>query len=101
MLPLASLAARSLGKRVGKVSTEAQEKSGFLNTYLIEIFKNHKLIKIFQRENYEGIRADKFVNDLKEKIKNCNYFCKNLSNYGNFYRNNDSHSNLLFWKIDY
>jgi ATP-binding cassette, subfamily B, bacterial MsbA len=69
MLPLASLAARSLGKRVGKVSTEAQEKSGFLNTYLIEIFKNHKLIKIFQRENYEGIRADKFVNDLKEKNK--------------------------------
>ena len=69
MLPLASFAARSLGKRVGKVSTEAQEKSGFLNTYLIEIFKNHKLIKIFQRENYEGNRADKFVDDLKEKSK--------------------------------
>ena len=69
MLPLASLAARSLGKRVGKVSTEAQEKSGFLNTYLIEIFKNHKLIKIFQKESYESIRADKFVDDLKEKSK--------------------------------
>jgi len=69
MLPLASFAARSLGKRVGKVSTEAQEKSGFLNTYLIEIFKNHKLIKIFQRENYESNRADKFVDDLKEKSK--------------------------------
>ena len=69
MLPLASFAARSLGKRVGKVSTEAQEKSGFLNTYLIEIFKNHKLIKIFQREDYECGRADKFVDDLKEKSK--------------------------------
>ena len=69
MIPLASFAARSLGKRVGKVSTEAQEKSGFLNTYLIEIFKNHKLIKIFQKENYENNRADKFIDDLKEKTK--------------------------------
>tara|TARA_B110001452_G_scaffold266673_1_gene274174 strand:- start:185 stop:1924 length:1740 start_codon:yes stop_codon:yes gene_type:complete len=69
MLPLASFAARSLGKRVGKVSTEAQVKSGIFNTYLIEVFKNHKLIKIFQRENYENNRADKFVDDLKEKNK--------------------------------
>ena len=46
MIPLASTAAKSLGKRVGKVATEAQEKSGFLNSYLIELFKNHKLIKI-------------------------------------------------------
>ena len=69
MLPLASFAARSLGKRVGKVVTEAQVKSGIFNTYLIEVFKNHKLIKIFQRENYENNRADKFVDDLKEKNK--------------------------------
>ena len=67
MIPLASLAAKSLGKRIGKVSTEALEKSGLLTTYLIEIFKNHKLIKIFQREKYENSRADKFINELKEK----------------------------------
>ena len=47
MIPFASITARTLGKRMRKVTTEAQEKSGFLNTYLIEIFKNHKLIKIF------------------------------------------------------
>ena len=69
MIPLASIMARTLGKRVGKVVTEAQEKSGFLTTYLIEIFKNHKLIKIFQREDYENIRADKYIDDLKEKEK--------------------------------
>jgi len=69
MIPLASIAARSLGKRIRKVTTEAQEKSGFLTTYLIEIFKNHKLIKIFQRENYETSRADKYVDELKEKTK--------------------------------
>ncbi|MDC0855889.1 ABC transporter ATP-binding protein [Candidatus Pelagibacter sp.] len=69
MIPLASTAARTLGKRMGKVTTEAQEKSGFLNKYLIEIFKNHKLIKIFQREDYENNRAEGYINDLMEKSK--------------------------------
>ena len=67
MIPLASFAAKSLGKRVGKVSTEQMLKAGLLNTYLIELFKNHKLIKIFQQEKHENIRADKFINDVKEK----------------------------------
>ena len=69
MIPLASIMARTLGKRIRKVTTEAQEKSGFLTTYLIEIFKNHKLIKIFQREKYENSRADKYIDALKEKEK--------------------------------
>tara|TARA_B100000963_G_scaffold359576_1_gene387278 strand:- start:532 stop:2268 length:1737 start_codon:yes stop_codon:yes gene_type:complete len=69
MIPLASISARTLGKRVGKVATEAQEKSGLLTTYLVELFKNHKLIKIFQRENFEDLRADKFLTDLKDKNK--------------------------------
>ena len=67
MIPIASITARKLGKRIGKVATEAQEKSGDLNKYLIDLFKNHKIIKIFQRENYEFERSEKFVNDLKEK----------------------------------
>jgi subfamily B ATP-binding cassette protein MsbA len=67
MIPLASITAKVLGKRMGKISTQAQEKSGDLNRYLIDLFKNHKIIKIFQRENYENIRSEKFVNDLKEK----------------------------------
>ena len=50
---LASISAKTLGKRMSKITTEAQEKSGFLTTYLIELFKNHKLIKIFQNEDYE------------------------------------------------
>ena len=69
MIPLASVAARSLGKRIGKVSTQQMDSAGILNTYLMEIFKNHKLIKIFQKETYENIRADKFINHLKEKSK--------------------------------
>ena len=67
MIPLASISAKTLGKRVSKVTTEAQEKSGFLTTYLVELFKNHKLIKIFQKEKYEKERADKHLTTLKEK----------------------------------
>ena len=67
MIPLASIAAKTLGKRISKVTTEAQQKSGFLTTYLVELFKNHKLIKIFQKENYEKKRADKFLSDLRDK----------------------------------
>ena len=67
MIPLSSIAAKSLGKRMGKITTEAQEKSGFLNTYLIELFKNHKLMKIFQKENYEILRSDNHLENLKNK----------------------------------
>ena len=67
MIPLASIASKTLGKRVSKVATEAQERSGFLNSYLIELFKNHKLIKIFQKENYEVKRSDKHLENLKDK----------------------------------
>ena len=67
MLPIASITAKKLGKRIGKVATEAQEKSGDLNKYLIDLFKNHKIIKIFQREDYEYQRSEMFVNELKKK----------------------------------
>ena len=67
MIPIAGMASKTLGKRIGKIVTEAQEKSGFLNTHLIELFKNHKLIKIFQREDYESKRTDGHLDQLKEK----------------------------------
>ena len=69
MIPLAGIASKTLGKRIKKVVTEAQEKSGFLTSYLVELFKNHKIIKVFQRENYEVERADGHLTDLKEKVK--------------------------------
>ena len=67
MIPIASITAKKLGRRMGKVATEAQEKSGDLNKYLIDLCKNHKVIKIFQRENFENKRSEKFVDDLKKK----------------------------------
>ena len=69
MIPIASIVSQALGKRVKKVVTEAQEKSGSLNSYLIELFKNHQLIKIFQREEYESARADQHLGQLKDKNK--------------------------------
>ena len=69
MMPLASFVAKKLGKRMGKVTTEAQVKSGDLNKHLIELFKNHKLIKIFQREKFEESRSKNFISALIEKSK--------------------------------
>ena len=69
MIPLASITSKTLGKRISKVTTEAQEKSGYLTTYLVELFKNHKLIKIFQKEDYENIKSSKYLTELKEKNK--------------------------------
>ena len=69
MIPLATYAAKNLGKRIGKVSTEAQLESGFFNTHLIEIFKNHQLIKIFQQEENENSKLANIINRLRDKTK--------------------------------
>ena len=68
MIPLASIAAKSLGKRIGKVTTESQEASGILNTFFLEIIKNHKIIKIFLKEDFESERSKKYINVFKEKV---------------------------------
>ena len=69
MIPLASFASRTLGKRMRKAATEAQEKSGFFTTYLVELFKNHKIAKIFQKEKFEINRANIHLVGLMEKNK--------------------------------
>ena len=69
MIPLSSFAAKRLGKRIGKVSTEAQIEAGLFNTHVMEIFKNHQLIKTFQQESNENIKLSKIINKLKEKSK--------------------------------
>ena len=79
LIPIASTAARSLGKRMGKVTTEAQEKSSFLTKYLVELFKNHRLTKIFQKEKYETNRADDYLNQLKEKNKKIGHVIVRIS----------------------
>ena len=72
MIPLASTVARTLGKRMGKVTTQQMQKAGIFTTYLIEIFKNHKLMKIFQKENFEKQRGERFIEELKETSRKIN-----------------------------
>ena len=72
MIPLASFFANLLGKRITKLTTQATDQAGTVNTYLIEIFKNHKLIKIFQKESYETARADGALKILMDKGKKLN-----------------------------
>ncbi len=72
MIPLASIAAKSLGKRISKVTHQQMKEAAVLNSYLIEIFKNHRIMKIFQRETYEKNRASKYINNLKELSRKIN-----------------------------
>ena len=52
MIPLATITAKSLGKRAGKITTQVQEKVGIVTTYFSEILKNSKIIKTYQKEQF-------------------------------------------------
>ena len=67
MMPLAAGFAKSLGKRIGKAVGQAGEISGQLTSFLSEIFKGSKMIRIYQKENEESKNADKIIYDLVEK----------------------------------
>ena len=67
MMPLAGGLAKSLGKRMGKATSQAGESSGNLASFLSEIFKGSKMIRIYQKENYENLKAKKVIDDLVEK----------------------------------
>ena len=67
MMPLAGALAKSLGKRIGKATAKAGESSGNLATFLTEIFKGSKMIRIYQKENQENKKAVEVIDDLVEK----------------------------------
>ena len=67
MIPLAGGLAKSLGKRVGKATSKAGVSSGNLASFLTEIFKGSKMIRIYQKENEENKKASQVIDDLVEK----------------------------------
>ncbi len=67
MMPLAGGLAKSLGKRIGKATSKAGESSGNLASFLSEIFKGSKMIRIYQKESEESMRAQRVIDDLVEK----------------------------------
>ena len=67
MMPLAIFFAKNLGKRIGKVQTEAGEITGSFTSFLSEIFKASKMIRIYQKEEKERKNSEKFINELVNK----------------------------------
>ena len=67
MMPLAGGLAKSLGKRIGKATSKAGVSSGNLATFLTEIFKGSKMIRIYQKEHEENQKANRVIDDLVEK----------------------------------
>ena len=67
MMPLAIFFAKNLGKRLGKVQTEAGELSGNLTSFLSEIFKAAKMIRIYQKEQEEKVNSYNVINELVRK----------------------------------
>ena len=67
MMPLAVFFAKSLGKRIGKVQNQIGELSGDFTTFLSEIFKAAKMIRIYQKEKLENKNAHNVIDNLVER----------------------------------
>ena len=53
MMPLAVIVAKSLGKRINKAVVESAKIEGSITSYLSEIIKGTRMIKIYQQEHIE------------------------------------------------
>jgi subfamily B ATP-binding cassette protein MsbA len=70
MMPLAALVAKSLGKRIGKATTKSTKLNATLISYLSEMLKGSRMIKIFQQEKFELERSQKILTENMDiKIK--------------------------------
>ena len=63
MMPLAALVAKSLGKRINKAVAESAKIEGNITSYLSEIIKGTRMIKIYQQENFEFDRSEKKIEE--------------------------------------
>ncbi len=67
MIPLAGGLAKNLGKQVGKATTKASHLSGNLVSFLADILRGSRMIRIFQKEDRENKNADNVITDLVDK----------------------------------
>ena len=63
MMPLAALVAKSLGKRINKAVAKSTKIEGSLTSYLSEVIKGTRMIKIYQQENFEFDRSTKKIDE--------------------------------------
>ena len=59
MMPLAAIVAKTLGRRIGKVVSESAQVSGNLSSFLSEMIKGSRMIKIYQKEKFEFDRSNR------------------------------------------
>ena len=67
MMPLAAILAKSLGKRIGKATSEAGEVTGNFASFLSEIIKGSRMIRIYQKETAELSNAGKKIDLMVDK----------------------------------
>ena len=67
MIPLAAGFAKNLGQKVGKATKQASELSGKLISFLSDIFRASKIIRIYQKENDEQKNSDETIGQLVNK----------------------------------
>ena len=69
MMPVAAFVAKSLGKRIGKAIEQSAKIEGNLTSYLSEMLKGSRMIKIYQKEKFEFGRSQEKL-ELRENIQN-------------------------------
>jgi len=67
MMPLAAFVAKSLGRRIGKASTESANVAASLTTFLSEMIKGSRMIKVYQKEKFEFDRSKKILEQMMHK----------------------------------
>ena len=67
MMPLAAIVAKSLGKRIGKITSQSAQVVGVLTSFLSEMIKGLRMIKIYQQENFEHDRSKEIMKDHMNK----------------------------------
>ncbi len=63
MMPLAAFVAKSLGKRINKAVDKSAKIEGGLTSYLSEVIRGTRMIKIYQQENFEFDRSMKKIDE--------------------------------------
>jgi ATP-binding cassette, subfamily B, bacterial MsbA len=73
MMPLAAFVAKSLGRRLGKVTSQSAAVMGNLVSFLSDMIKGSRMTKIYQQEMFELKRSEKIMTEYMEKQNKIGY----------------------------
>ena len=69
IMPLAVLVSKTLGKKLGRATEESAKVIGSLTSFLSEMIKGSRMIKVYQQEKFETKRSEEI---MKEHMKRQN-----------------------------